>query len=317
MDQELLWMLGGIAILLSMASIATRIIKAYALKSSTTSPNHIETISNLNDRIKAWWAMAITFSIAMTTGGTGSLILFSLISFLSLRELITLTPTKKADYRTLLWCFFIVIPLQYLLIGLQWYALFSILIPVYAFIFISIGCAVQGDTENFLERAAKIQWGLMISVYCVSHVPALLTLNIPNYEGENIKLLLFFVIIVQLSDILQYVWGKLLGKRKIAAKLSPNKTLEGFLGGVISASLVGTALYWATPFTPWQAFFGSLIITIMGFFGGLVMSAVKRDKGIKDYGAIIKGHGGMMDRIDSLCFAAPIFFHFVRFYFTE
>jgi phosphatidate cytidylyltransferase len=316
MDHELLWMLGGIAILLSMASIATKIIKAYALKNFTTNPNNIETINNLNDRIKAWWAMAITFSLAMTTGGVGSLVLFSLISFLSLRELITLTPTKKADYRTLLWCFFVVIPLQYLLVGLEWYALFSILIPVYAFIFISIGCAVQGDTENFLERAAKIQWGLMISVYCVSHVPALLTLNIPNYKGENIKLLLFFVIIVQLSDVLQYVWGKLLGKRKIAPKLSPNKTLEGFLGGVISASLVGTALYWATPFTPLQAFFGSLIITIMGFFGGLVMSAVKRDKGIKDYGAIIKGHGGMMDRIDSLCFAAPIFFHFVRYYFT-
>jgi len=316
MDHELLWMLGGIASLLGMASLVTKKIKESCLKNLETSPNQIETINNLDARVKAWWVMAITFSLALTTGGIGSLVLFSLISFLSLRELITLTPTKKADYRTLLWCFFVVIPVQYILVGMQWYGLFSILIPVYAFIFISIGCAVQGDTYNFLERAAKIQWGLMISVYCVSHVPALLTLKIPDYLGQNAKLLLFFVIIVQLSDILQYVWGKLLGKRKIAPRLSPNKTLEGFIGGVLSASLIGMLLYWATPFNPWQAFIASLIITIMGFFGGLVMSAVKRDRGIKDYGSIIKGHGGMMDRIDSLCFAAPIFFHYVRYYFT-
>lgn len=316
MDPELLWMLGGIATLLTMASLVTRGIKSYSLKFLPNDAKYAETIRNLDERIKAWWVMAITFSLAMVTGGAGSLVLFSLVSFLSLRELVTLAPTKKADYSTLLWCFFVVIPLQYILVGMQWYGLFSILIPVYAFIFISIGCAIQGDTEHFLERAAKIQWGLMISVYCVSHVPALLSLDIPDYAGQNVKLLLFFVLVVQLSDIFQYVWGKLLGRRKIAPELSPNKTLEGFLGGIFSAATVGTLLYWATPFSPWQAFFASIIITMMGFFGGLVMSAVKRDRGIKDYGSIIKGHGGMMDRIDSLCFAAPVFFHFTRYYFT-
>jgi phosphatidate cytidylyltransferase len=156
----------------------------------------------------------------------------------------------------------------------------------------------------------------MICVYCVSHAPALLTLEIPGYEGQNAKLLFYLVLIVQMSDVMQYVWGKTLGRRKIAPDVSPNKTLEGFLGGVTTATLIGAALWWATPFTPWQSAGMSLAITLMGFFGGLVMSAIKRDRGVKDYGHLIEGHGGVLDRIDSICFAAPVFFHFTRFYFT-
>jgi phosphatidate cytidylyltransferase len=156
----------------------------------------------------------------------------------------------------------------------------------------------------------------MVCVYFVSHVPALLMLDIPGFKGANGRLLLFFVLVVQLSDVLQYVWGKLLGRHKIAPVLSPSKTWEGFIGGVLSASAVGAALWWATPFRPWQAAALSLVITLMGFLGGLVMSAIKRDRGVKDYGSLIEGHGGVMDRIDSICFAAPAFFHLVRYYFT-
>jgi phosphatidate cytidylyltransferase len=156
----------------------------------------------------------------------------------------------------------------------------------------------------------------MICVYCVSHAPALLTLEIPGFEGQNGKLLFYFVLVVQASDVLQYIWGKLLGKHKIAPSVSPNKTWEGFLGGVATATLLGTALWWATPFTPWQAAGMSLAITLMGFVGGLVMSAIKRDRGVKDYGTLIQGHGGVMDRIDSLCFSAPVFFHLTRYFFT-
>jgi len=179
-----------------------------------------------------------------------------------------------------------------------------------------IRSVITGDTERFLERTAKIQWGLIVCVYCVSHAPALLMLKIPNYAGQNGKLLLFFVLIVQLSDVLQYVWGKLLGKTKIVPNISPNKTWEGFLGGVGCATLVGTALWWVTPFKPCQAAYMSLIITLMGFAGGLTMSAIKRDRGVKDYGMLIEGHGGILDRIDSLCFAAPVFFHLTRYFFT-
>jgi phosphatidate cytidylyltransferase len=242
--------------------------------------------------------------------------LFGLTSFLALREFITLTPTRLGDHRTLFLAFFIITPLHYYLVAIQWYALFTIFIPVYAFLFLPIRSAAAGDCERFLERTAKIQWALMICVYCVSHAPAILSLEIPGYEGQNAKLLFFLVLIAQISDVLQYVWGKTLGKRKIAPTVSPNKTWEGFIGGVISASFIGGALWRITPFTFWEAFGMSLAICFMGFGGGLVMSAIKRDRGVKDYGTLIEGHGGVLDRIDSICFAAPVFFHLTRYYFT-
>jgi len=212
--------------------------------------------------------------------------------------------------------FFIFLPFQYYLIASKWYGLFSILIPVYAFLFIPIRSALAGDCERFLERTAKIQWGLMVCVYCVSYVPALLSLDIPGYEKQNGKLMFYFVLVAQISDVFQYVWGKIVGRHKIAPNVSPNKTWEGFIGGIACATFVGAVLWWATPFTPIQSAGMSLAITLMGFGGGLVMSAIKRDRGVKDYGHMIEGHGGVMDRIDSLCFAAPVFFHLVRFFFT-
>jgi phosphatidate cytidylyltransferase len=276
----------------------------------------LKTVQNLNARIKAWWMMVAVFGLAMMTGGIGSVILFGLTSFLALREFITLTPTKAGDHRTLFWVFFVITPLQYWLVATGWYELFAIMIPVYAFLFVPIRSVLGGDCDRFLERTAKIQWGLMVCVYCVSHAPAIIFLGIPGYEGQNGKLLFYFVLVVQISDVLQYVWGKTLGRNKIAPNISPNKTWEGFLGGITTATLIGAGLWWATPFTPLQSAGMSLAITLMGFAGGLVMSAIKRDRGVKDYGTVIEGHGGVMDRIDSICFAAPVFFHLTRYFFT-
>jgi phosphatidate cytidylyltransferase len=233
-----------------------------------------------------------------------------------LREFITLTPTHRGDHRALFWIFFVFTPLQYVLIWKQWYGLFSILIPVYAFLYIPIRVSMAGDTSQFLERTAKIQWGLMVCVFCLSHAPALLILRIPGYEGQNAKLVFFLILVAQLSDVFQYVWGKLLGKRRIAPNVSPNKTWEGLIGGGLTAVGLGTALHGVTPFTPLQAAGLSALIVLMGFWGGLTMSAIKRDRGVKDYGSIIMGHGGVMDRIDSICFAAPIFFHVTRYFFV-
>jgi phosphatidate cytidylyltransferase len=207
-------------------------------------------------------------------------------------------------------------PLQYFLIGIQWYGFFAIMIPVLAFVYIPTRIAIAGDTAHFLERAAKIQFGIMVCAYCLSHAPALLLLKIPGYEGQDARLLLYLVIVDQMSDVLQFVWGKLIGRNKIAWRVSPNKTWEGFFGGMLSATGLGAALWWATPFTPLQSAGMSFTICILGFCGGLVMSAIKRDIGIKDFGRVIEGHGGILDRIDSLCFAAPIFFHLVRYYFV-
>jgi len=310
-DRETLLMVGGIAALLVLSSLIVAVLKRRQ-PAGLLSP----VIANLDARVRAWWGMVAIFSVALFTGGLGSVILFALTSFFALREFVTLAPTRPADHRALFWAFFVIVPVQYYLVAIRWYGLFSIFIPVYAFMFVPIRSALAGDSEHFLERTAKVQWALMVCVYFVSYVPALLTLDIPGYHGANARLLLFFVMVVQLSDVLQYVWGKLLGRRKIAPVLSPNKTWEGFIGGVLSASAIGAGLWWATPFRPWQAGALSLVITLMGFFGGLVMSAIKRDRGVKDYGSLIEGHGGIMDRIDSICFAAPVFFHLVRFYFT-
>ena len=153
----------------------------------------------------------------------------------------------------------------------------------------------------------------MICVFCASHVPALLTLQIPGFEGRNVLLIAYLVFVVQISDVLQYVWGKLVGKHKIAPSLSPSKTVEGAVGGILSATLIGGALFWITPFNVIESLCLSLLITIMGFLGGLVLSAIKRDRGVKDWGHLIAGHGGFIDRMDSVLFSAPVFFHFVRY----
>ena len=305
-DRELFWLLTGIAGTLVVATAAGQTLRLSVGGG---------TIANVNARIGAWWLMAAAFAVAVLTGGIGSLVLFALLSALALREFVTLSPTARADHRALAWAFFVVIPLQYLLVGVEWYGLFSILIPVYAFLLVATRIVLAGETDRFLERAATIQWGLMACVYCVSYAPALLLLDIEGYDASSGKLLLFLVVVVQASDVLQFVWGKLLGRRKIAPAISPNKTWEGFVGGVACATLVGTALWWATPFNPWQAAAMSLLICLAGFAGGLVMSAIKRDRGVKDFGGMLPGHGGVLDRIDSLLFAAPIFFHATRFFF--
>jgi phosphatidate cytidylyltransferase len=309
-DRELLWLLAGVAALLLTATAVGQVLDRVV-----ATPSGRATVDNVNARVRAWWVMSIAFAIAVASGGVGSVVLFALISLLALREFVTLSPTGRVDHAALVWSFFLVTPVQYVLVGIQWYGFFSIMIPVYAFLFVTARLVLAGETERFLERAATIQWGLIACVYCISYAPALLLLDIEGYEGENAKLLFFLVVVVQLSDVFQYVWGKLLGRHPIAPTISPNKTWEGFLGGIACAVLLGTSLWWITPFNPWQAALMALAIALMGFVGGLVMSAIKRDRGLKDYGSLIEGHGGVLDRVDSLLFAAPLFFHLTRFFF--
>ena len=273
-------------------------------------------IDNLNARIKAWWVMVVAIGIALLCGLTGAVLLFAICSFAALREFVTLMDTRRSDHSALAAAFFIILPAQYYLIWINWYGLYSIFIPVYAFLLLPILAVLFGDTRRFLERVSEVQWALMVCVFCVSHVPALLSLQIAGYEGRNVLLIAFLVIVVQASDVMQYVWGKLLGRTKIAPRLSPSKTVEGFVGGAVSAMLIGMALFWITPFAIWQAAAMSFVIVLMGFFGGLVMSAIKRDRQIKDWGHLIAGHGGFIDRLDSVIFSAPVFFHLTRYWWS-
>jgi phosphatidate cytidylyltransferase len=310
MGRDLQLLGGGLLAVLIVATVVGEILARRADSESART-----TITNLNDRIRAWWVMCGVLALALLTGRTGAAILFAGVSFLALREFVTLAPTRHGDHRALLWIFFVVTPVQYWLVWQDWYGLFAIFIPVFVFLLVPARVALAGDTQDFLARTAVIQWGLMICVYCVSYAPALLMLDANDEDGA--RLLLFLLIVVQGSDVLQYIWGKLFGRHKIAPLVSPNKTWEGFAGGIASVTALGTALWWMTPFTPWQAALMALIIALMGFSGGLTMSAIKRDRGVKDFGALIAGHGGILDRIDSLCFAAPIFFHLVRYFFGE
>ena len=302
---------GGVFALLVVASAITMVLR---WRVAHGQPHAV--IDNLSARIKAWWGMVILLGLAIWIGPMGVILLFAFVSFQSLREFISLTHTRRGDHRALLWVFFFFLPLQYILIARDWYGLFSILIPVYAFLLLPISASLGADTTRFLERAAKVQWALMICVYCISHVPALLTLDIPGYETRNVLLIVFLILTVQSSDVFQYIWGKLAGRHLLAPSISPSKTREGLIGGVLSATLVGAAFWWITPFNLWQAALIALIVNVMGFFGGFVLSAIKRDRGVKDWGHLIEGHGGMLDRVDSIAFSAPVFFHIVRYWWV-
>lgn len=307
-----IWQLfGGLIITLIIASSI-----GYGLKFKVGFSTPHAVIDNLNARINAWWVMILIIFAAATLGFYGVIGLFFVISFMALREFLSLLYIRRGDHLALAACFYVILPLQYFLVAIDWFSMFTIFIPVYGFLFLPILSALLGDTAHFLDRSTKVQWALMISVFCISHIPAILTLDIEGFEDKKLLLMIFLILVVQSSDVLQYVWGKLFGKHKIAPKLSPSKTIEGFVGGGVSASVLGGLLYWLTPFNPVQAVLMSLLICLMGFLGGLVMSAMKRSMGVKDWGNMISGHGGMLDRMDSLCFAAPIFFHVVRYYWA-
>ena len=308
MEDRTLSLVGGVLGILTVATVAGQFLKRHP----DTGLN-AAAVRTFNLRVRAWWTMCAILATTFFIGRIPTVAMFGFISFVALREFITITPTRLGDHRALFWAFVLFTPLQYVLVG--WYKpeLFNVLIPVYAFLFVPTRVALSGDFKRYLERVAKIQTGLMICVYCLSFAPALLYLEASKNAGSNYQLLFFFILVVQMGDALQYIWGKLFGRRIIVASISPNRTWEGFLGGVASNTLLGAALWWAIPpFQPWQAAVLALVASVLGFAGGLTMSAIKRDRGVKDYGTLVEGHGGVLDRIDSICFAAPVFYHLAQ-----
>lgn len=309
-QEKFYWLFGGILALLVLASAIGWLLQRRSPDSAT--------IANLVARVRAWWVMVAIIAVNFLLGTVATVVLFALASLFALREFVTLTPTRRGDHLALVVCFYVLLPVQYWLIADGWYLLFAIFLPVYGFLLLPVLAAISGDTEDFLARVTKLQWGLMITVYCISYAPALLLVEVPGFSEEprnNLLLMIYLLTIVQMSDVLQYVSGKLFGKHKIAPNVSPSKTVEGFIGGGLGAIGIGTALWWITPFTPLQACGMAAVIVIAGFLGGIALSAVKRSLGAKDWGSMIEGHGGMLDRLDSVSFAAPVFFHFTRYFF--
>ena len=378
MDHRSILLISGVLALLLAATAATEYLRR------RPSGLDASTLATCRSRLNAWWLLFGSLICALLLGTIATVFLFGAISFWAMREYLTLTPTRPADHRTLVGVFFVLTPLQFLLVGLNpdWfkgifgvatYPVYSALIPTLAFLILPACVAASGDPKFFLERIAKLQVGLLICVYCLSYAPALLTTNFPNakqtpsvpaveaanieekvagpiertvvamqtsatesvgtadavgvenfepegaistprrtLESTNLTLLFAFVFLTQLSDVAQYLWSLAFPKRKIAPTINSNKTIDGVILGALTTSLAAVGLWYFTPFPYWwQAALAGLIIAGMGFAGTMTTSAIKRDRGVGDYGVLVEGHNGVLDRIDSLCFAAPVFFHYV------
>jgi phosphatidate cytidylyltransferase len=273
--------------------------------------------SELNQRIQSWWVMVTVFTLALVLNRTVSILFFALLSFLALREYLSLIPTRLADRRVLLWAYLAIV-VQYFWIYIGWYGMFLIFIPIYMFLFLPMQMVLTGDTKGFLNAIGTLHWGLMLTVYTISHLPYLLQLPpVVNPHGGGAGLLVYLLLLTALNDIAQYCCGKGFGRHKAVPTVSPGKTVEGLLGGMAVTTGVAIALApYLTPFSLIHATVLGLLLSLTGFIGDVTISALKRDLGIKDSGTLLPGHGGILDRIDSLTYTAPLFFHFtVYFYF--
>lgn len=265
-------------------------------------------------RIRTWWVIVVLFSLAILSPAWLALTFFGLVSFMALKEFLTLAPSRQADRMPLLWMF-IAIPVNYGFIGTGWYGMFVVIIPVYVFLFLPARMVIAGDTQGFLRTASQLHWSLMTTVFAFSHVAFLLVLPADGKQTGAL-LVLFLVGLTEFNDVAQYIWGKSFGRIKVTPTVSPNKTLAGLLGGVATTALVALLLGpLLTPMSGAMALLSGVIIGVTGFCGDVVMSAIKRDCGVKDSGTLLPGHGGILDRLDSLIFTAPVFFHFIRYFY--
>ena len=267
--------------------------------------------------LRAVWAGSLLFWVAWVAGGIVSTLLFGVVSFLALREFVTLTHTRRGDHRSLLLAFFLVLPLQYVIVAGRNFNLFTVFIPVYVFLAIPVVSAFGNDPQRFLERTAKIQWGIMVCVYGMSHAPALLLLNLPDYRERGAFLVLWLVLVVALAQIAQESASRRLRRRPAARAISRSFSWRAWGFGVLAGAFVGAALYWITPFAPIPALLMGAVAGGSGTLGEFVMKALKRDAGVRHWGGklSVTGAVGLLDRVAPLCFAAPVFFHSVRWYF--
>jgi phosphatidate cytidylyltransferase len=301
---NVLWFLGLILALLAMATLAVYLVPAY---------RQIE----LQQRMTSWCWMVGIFALVLGLNHSIALFFFGFLSFLAFKEYISLIPTRRADRRVLFWAYLAIV-IQYYWISIHWYIMFLIFIPIYAFLFLPMRMVIAGETQGFLKAIGTLHWGLMLTVFSLGHLAYLLMLpDRGNPIAGSAGLLLYLVFLTEINDIAQYIWGKSFGRHPVTPTVSPNKTWEGLLGGIITTTTLAIAIApWLTPFDWIHALGIGAIVSCAGFIGDVTISALKRDLGVKDSGSSIPGHGGILDRIDSLTYTAPLFFHFtVYFYF--
>ena len=303
-------------ILFGMLLLVSVAILVYTL--NDTSEARRERNVRMQRDLRAVWIGSMVFWLAWMSGPVGATVAFGVFSFLALREFITLVRTRRSDHRSLLLAFFVALPLQYLLVGLRTFDLFTVFIPVYVFLAIPVVSALAGDPERFLERNAKIQWGIMVCVYGLSHAPALLLLNLPQYAGRGAFLLFLLVMVTATAQIVQELASRKLRRRPMVRQIDGSFSFRAWALGVLAAALMGAALFWITPVDPLRAAALSALAGGCGNLGDLVMRALKKDAGVRYWGnrSSVTGAVGLLDRVAPLCFAAPVFFHAVRWYFV-
>jgi phosphatidate cytidylyltransferase len=304
--------------LLLLASITTFMLSIREYSDEAKADRVRQELKNLNGMLRASWVMVLVFWVGWVSGDWVALTLFGFVSFFALREFLTLSPTRRGDHRSLVLAFFVVLPLQYWLVGAEHFDMFAVFIPVYVFLALPLVSALANDPLRFLERNAKLQWGIMVCIYGMSHVPALLMLRFPGYDNKNAFMVFFLVIVVQVCMVTQHLVSRKLQRPAVAPAISQSFNWRSWWIGVLVASLCGALLAGITPWVPGTAFAFSFIACLAGSMGHLVMKALKRDRGIPSWGTqgkSVTGAGGLLDRVDALCFAAPVFFHSVRWHF--
>lgn len=297
----------------AMAAVLGLLITASIIRLGLAWKNPRRDYTELRQRIQSWWWMVMLLFVVLAASKNTAIVFFGFLSFLALKEFLSIVMVRQADRRVIFWAY-LAIPIQYYWVSMGWYGMFIIFIPVYVFLFLPMRMVLTGETRGFIRSAGLIHWAVMLTVFSISHIAYLLTLPVKNPNAGAVGLVLFLLFMTQFNDVCQYVWGKMLGKHKIIPKVSPNKTWEGFLGGVSTITLcAGFAAPYLTPLSFNQGIIAGLIIGTSGFIGDVVISSVKRDLQIKDTGNFIPGHGGVLDRVDSLLYTAPLFFHFVYY----
>jgi phosphatidate cytidylyltransferase len=309
LQQTFFAVFGGLALLAAGASVLV-----HRLMLRTNDPVKLTWIGHLNSRLQVSWLILLLFAVAFALGEVALALIFAVASFFALREFVALTPIKPADHIALIIAFYVAIPVQYVLVASGWYQLYAVFIPVYLFLILPVIMAWRHDTELYLQRVAKVQWGLMLSVYCVSHAPAIATLEPPGYEGRGSLLLLYFLLVVQLSENIAVFASASLGRTPLRS--NPNKSREGVLIGAAAATVLGTLLWWMTPFTWWQAALMSAVTVFAAFVGGLVLASVKRSLGERQWDQGVALSRGVLERIEGITFSAPVFFHATVYFFV-
>jgi len=307
LEREVRWVLAGVVTLLVVATVVTRLLRVRRPQAD---------YRELTQRVNAWWVMVAIFAAALALGTRWSIAFFAFVSFLALKEYLSLIPTRRADRRVIFWAY-LTIPVQYWWVARGEFSMFTLFVPVWGLFIVTTRMVLVQETRDFLRAVGTLQWGMMTMVFALSHVAYLLVLPAQSGgPGSGASLVVYLVLLTECNDVAQYIWGKSLGRHKVVPKVSPGKTVEGLAGGIVTTTVLAMLLApLLTPMDRWHALAAGLIIGVGGFLGDITISSVKRDIGVKDSGTMIAGHGGVLDRVNSLMATAPLFFHYLRFFY--